>query len=359
MRKFTKYIKAATLTLNLIAILGVWLCCASTCIHPDNFPRLSILGTFFPVVLLCDLSFILIWLFISYKRVWIPLVGLLPCLGYILDYFPLNLSTETPSDCIKLVTWNTCNYGTMIEDKDEGKRMTVEYIKNCDADIICLQESGGKGTIIEDGYKEMENAGYIRDEHHGNILLTRFPILEMDTFTYETHREKGITGNSSKWYKLQYGNDTILLVNNHLESNRLKPEVKEEYVANLDEPEYVRIKRSGRTIGSRLSTSNAIRGPQADSLVSFVKQHKGMHILMCGDFNDTPISYTYQHLNSELQNAYRQSGKGIGISYNQRGFWVRIDHLFVSSNWQTYNTHIDNTINSSDHYPLVSWLKIQ
>lgn len=359
MRTLRKYIKVATLVMNIIAILALWLCCISTWLHPDKFPHLSLMGLLFPGFLLFDLSFIIIWGLVNYRRAWIPLAGLVPCIGFILDYCPFNLHGEVPQECIKVLTYNTNNYGNMEEDKEEGKRITTEYIKNSDADIICLQESGGKGVVVEAFLEYMDSIGYVHDEHHGNILLSRFPILEMDTFTYATHLEKGIAGNSSKWYKVQCGKDTIIVVNNHLESNRLKPEIKDEYVANFDDPEYESIKKSGHTIGSRLTASNAYRAPQADSLVAFVNRNPGQHIIMCGDYNDTPISYTYQRIKSCLTNAFRQSGRGIGISYNQRGFWVRIDHIFVSDNCKTYNTTIDNSIKSSDHYPLISWVKIQ
>ena len=69
------------------------------------------------------------------------------------------------------------------------------------------------------------------------------------------------------------------------------------------------------------------------------------------------IRQILKKINSLLNNAFRESGKGVGISYNQKGFYVRIDHLFHSKDWRSFDTRIDSHIQASDHYPLVSFIQ--
>lgn len=338
---------------NVLALLFLWACVGSTWLPPQDYPILSLLGLFFPLAVGLNVAFLLAWLVVRYRWVWIPLVGMLPCIGFWWDYCPLNLRHAIPNRTLKVLTWNTHYMGASASDREEGKKQTIEYLKACDADIICLQESSpDKGLIAY-----MDSAGYKHDVYLGTILFTRFPILASDSIVYDTHRYKGVRGNGSKWYQLDCMGDTLLLVNNHLESNRLKEGVKNEYVASIEQPEYEKLTRSGRDMGSRLSSSAALRGPQTDSLVAFAERHADSPLILCGDFNDTPVSYTYQQLSRPLKNAYRESGRGFGFSYNQRGFWVRIDHIFVSRGCQTYRTYVDKRIGVSDHYPLVSWIK--
>lgn len=361
--KFRRWLRRILLVLNILVGLGLWLCCLSTRFEPYDWPMFSLLGLAFPVFLLADILFTIPWLIVNYRRAWVPWAILLPCLGYALDYCPISLNSQAPEDCIKILSWNTGNFGSHYQaaegEEKTGKDLTTEYIRNSNADIICLQESGIWDAAITEFTNDMDSLGYHNDRYLGCYLYTRFPILESDTLRYDTHTENGVRGNGSKWYKLLVGKDTILLVNNHLESNRLREEVKNQYVETLDKPDYVQIKKSGRTIGSQLMYSTSLRGHQADSLVMLAKRFKNLPIIMCGDFNDTPISYTYQRVNRILKSAFRESGNGIGISFNERGFWVRIDHLFISRHWKSYNTQIDNSINASDHYPLVSWLKME
>jgi exonuclease III len=59
-----------------------------------------------------------------------------------------------------------------------------------------------------------------------------------------------------------------------------------------------------------------------------------------------------------LTDSYVATGRGVGLSYNQKGFFFRIDHLFCSSDIQPFNCKIDDKMDASDHYPLICWLKI-
>ena len=76
------------------------------------------------------------------------------------------------------------------------------------------------------------------------------------------------------------------------------------------------------------------------------------YIIVCGDFNDTPISYTHRTIAQDLDDAFTQSGRGLGISYNQNRFYFRIDNILTSKNLRAYNCTVDRSIKESDHYPI-------
>lgn len=75
-------------------------------------------------------------------------------------------------------------------------------------------------------------------------------------------------------------------------------------------------------------------------------------MIVCGDFNDGSISYTHRVLTQELDDAFTQSGKGLGISYNQNKFYFRIDNILISPDLRAYNCTVDRSIKASDHYPI-------
>lgn len=339
---------------NVAAIAMLWACCATTKVVPAEHPNLALAGLLFPGFLLLVIVFIPIWLVLKRRWVFVPLIGMLCCWSYIMDYCPVNLPKEVPSGALKLVTWNINYMSEWSEDKEYCQEVCLDYLRTSYADIICLQEITATNTVFLTFVEEMKEQGYQMDSHGSLAILSRLPILKKEAIEYETG------GNGSACFYLQQENgDTLLLVNNHLESNRLQSNTKDEYVESLEDKDYDRLNESGHTIGSMVRASTIVRGPQADSLVAFAQRNEGRDIVMCGDFNDTPISYVYQRVNSKLKNAFRESGQGIGLSYNQRGFWVRIDHVFVSHNIDTYETQIDRSIDSSDHYPLVTWIKKQ
>ncbi|MBO4549088.1 MAG: endonuclease/exonuclease/phosphatase family protein, partial [Bacteroidaceae bacterium] len=156
---------------------------------------------------------------------------------------------------------------------------------------------------------------------------------------------------------IDFHGDSLLIVNNHLESNGLSPEEKDEYTSTITDPHRENIKSSSKMLMGKLSEAAAYRGAQADTIRAVVDRNASHPIIVCGDFNDTPISYAYQRIARRLTSAYRQAGSGPGFTYTQRSFPVRIDHLFFSDDWICTSCSIDRTVSSSDHYPIVVRLR--
>ena len=79
-------------------------------------------------------------------------------------------------------------------------------------------------------------------------------------------------------------------------------------------------------------------------------------IIICGDFNDTPLSFSYHTLANELIDSFEKAGRGIGNSHTKIPF-LRIDYILHDSFFKTvkYNKHREAL---SDHYPISSELKI-
>ena len=120
----------------------------------------------------------------------------------------------------------------------------------------------------------------------------------------------------------------------------------------LDEPSVVAIRTEGGP--------NAKRSIQADSLARHIQKAMGdgpmpRTIIVCGDFNDSPISYSHYRVSRLLKDAYTESGNGFGFSYNRNKMFFRIDHILASPNLKPYQCKVDRSIKESDHYPIYSY----
>jgi len=60
-----------------------------------------------------------------------------------------------------------------------------------------------------------------------------------------------------------------------------------------------------------------------------------------------------------LTDCYVTTGNGIGLSYNQKAFALRIDHIFCNEKVTPYQCIIDDKMDASDHNPVLCWLKIR
>ena len=162
------------------------------------------------------------------------------------------------------------------------------------------------------------------------------------------------TPHSSSWADLLVDEDTLRVFNNHLHSTAI----------NADDNEYITTRRflsdtarevKFRSIVSRLRANSELRAAQVDSISNEIHAtHCGR--LVCGDFNDTPVSYVYRHMAADLNDAFSECGSGYSHTY--RGFFntLRIDYVLFSEPWQAITYEV-LPVEYSDHYPVVVRLK--
>ena len=327
-------------------------------IQPVTHPVQSCLGLTFPVFLMINAGFLIFWLVIQrYRSALLPLIG---CCSAIRRYAPICPSTSIQTTYRKQVS--NCSPTTLwdltVPPKQDGKNPILTYLKESGADILCLQEystvQSSKHLSQKDVERELKAYPYHRintvgsGKGHTNKIAcySKFPILSSRILDYPSEY------NGSVLYEIKIGEDTVTLINNHLESNKLTKADKVVYEDMLKSPEKEKVKSGARLLIRKLAEASAIRAPQADTIAHEIAASPHPYIIVCGDFNDTPISYTHRTIAQDLDDAFTQSGRGLGISYNQNRFYFRIDNILTSKNLRAYNCTVDRSIKESDHYPI-------
>ena len=117
------------------------------------------------------------------------------------------------------------------------------------------------------------------------------------------------------------------------------------------------VKTESKRLIDQLGESARTRAPQAQAVARYIRKHAYQSIICMGDFNDSPLSYAHHTIDKELTDCYVATGNGPGISYHYNGFYVRIDNVMCSSDWQPFNFKVDRDIAVSDHYPLWGFVK--
>lgn len=354
MEHIGKIVAYLILAVNAFCVGMLILSAYSPYLNPKATPLSSSLGLAFPIFLTINLFFILFWAFINYRYALLPLIGFLVCIPQIRTYMPLNPTTATiPDGSIKLFSYNVMSFNNL--EKKNGKNPILSYLAESDADIICLQEYSTavnkKYLTEQDIMKAMKAYPYrsIRSQGKGEAQLacfSKFPILSARPIDYESNY------NGSMKYVLSVNGDTITLINNHLESNKLTKEDRGIYEDMIKDPNAKNVKTGLRQLIGKLAEASAIRATQADVVAKVIAESKYPTIIACGDFNDASISYTHRILTQEMDDAFTQSGKGLGISYNRNKFYFRIDNILISRNLKAYNCTVDRSVKASDHYPI-------
>ena len=357
-----KKLKQFTLQLiagaNVATIVLMLLVGYSDRLEPASFPMLATVGLAFPVLLAINVAFLVFWLLVKARYALIPVAGLLVGYQPVRTYFPLNLPRSTDST-LTVVSFNAYDVNHM--GQKEFRPQVADYLDSQKADIVCLQEF----SMNAEAYELLtQHYDYIDTSHvsrHGEALtlLSKYPIVGKEKLYTASHDDKQKVARSVVFYVV-IDQDTVAVVNNHLASTQLTEGERSSFrrIVKGDLKRDSAEHESKRLI-KRLSKSILLREPQvatvAASLDSLLRV--GRSVLLCGDFNDGPISFAHQQVARRLTDCYREGGNGPGISYHENGLYVRIDHVFCSADWEPRYAKVDSKMSISDHYPVICRLK--
>ena len=328
-------------------------------LNPADHPLLSTLGMAFPIFLLVNFAFLFFWLVFKWRMIWISVLGFICAYVPINIYMPLNARQDIPDGALKLVSYNVCAYGGNFK-YDNGFGTVLKYLADQQADIVCLQED-------VDTWRRFAFQEYAKHLAYNDTIViannsesfnalgihTRYPIIKRERIEYAS-----VANGSAAWW-LKVGDDTLVVVNNHFESCHLNNDDREQY-RHILKGEMPRdsVRTESKVLLIKLAEANAKRSGQIRAVRRYVEAHSQYPVIVCGDFNDSPLSYSRHAMAEQLTDCYRQSGRGIGLSYNQKAIPFRIDHIFCSRHLQPYNCKVDDEMDASDHYPILCWLKM-
>ena len=94
------------------------------------------------------------------------------------------------------------------------------------------------------------------------------------------------------------------------------------------------------------------RSEQVGRILENINSHSQPAII-CGDFNDTPMSYTYHTLAKNRKDTFKEAGKWFGGTFIPVWPLLRIDYILVPRDVEC----IEHTIHRtplSDHYPVTA-----
>lgn len=320
-------------------------------LNPIEHPISSNIGLAYPVLLITNIAFLVIFLFFKRRFVIIPVLGFIVCYVPTRIYTPLNVPHATPEGAIKVMSYNVFMFNT----KDStGLSKIADYVNNSGAGIVCMQEALFNDEVkkaFQSEYQYMDTARNAKSNDM-QLVLSKYPILS------KTYINADLSGCLCAAYEMLIDGDRTTVICCHFEGSGLSLEDRREFHS------IVKGNWKNDTIGVdskrmivRLGESSKRRVPQVEGVIKYIKSRKGEPVLLFGDFNDNPISYCHDLLAKTLTDCYVATANGPGISYHYNTFYVRIDNIMCSSHWQPYNFKVDRDIATSDHYPIWGYVK--
>lgn len=299
-----------------LLLVAAVMCWRASYISPEQGGLWATMALLMPGVLLVNLAAFVWWLV---RRKWgvmlLPLIAIVLNMGYVssMVQLPDYRKAERPHD-IRIATLNVYGFRWM-KDLQYSAQQIAMLMNAEQVDVLCMQEfmAGRKFTSDDIAKLFADNMPYFVQE--GSIAVaSRFPIVAHKYVRFTN------TQNDYMWADLSVGGKIVRVVTVHLQTSGLAG-LRHRYKKNHGEDAPV------DEVIDLLDRNSKIRAEQVREIRSVVDA-SDKPVILVGDFNDTPSSYTYRTMKGDLTDGFRASGSGYGGTFRPMAGLLRIDYIF-------------------------------
>lgn len=334
------FVKRIADFINALAIVGLLLAYLAPFINPHHFWPTSFFGLTFTFWWILNLFLVVFWVLLR-KRRWIyNLLFLLA--GYQfgarnIQYNPTNVEAYD----IKIAAFNAnaqqVNYG------NNTSNQISDYLTKHKFDVAVLVEwLNKKGKI---NYESFPHQQFVRLESgknqydYGIKIVSKHKIINWERIKYDHS-----TNNLAAYFDIDINGTIIRYVATHLQSTGIVPTDYQKLVqVELDD----HYKNYALGFVKKLKKRVLLRTKQAKT-INAVLENSPYPIIILGDFNDTPQSYTYEQLRENRKDAFIEQGNGWGTTYLKPFPFLRIDYILYDNELEC-TSYSRTTEIKSDH----------
>ena len=342
--------------LAVIGLIAMALSVVSCVIDPVKFVWAAFFGLAFWAIFLYNLVILVLLLLMWSNKAWVAVLAMLVAIPGIYKSFS-NGKPQEGGD-LRIMSYNVLYFK---DYSDEGKtpedvaNRVANLVLEQDPDVLCIQEfrqflPKTKRKVCIEKFGELLKMPYqyYHTKRHfgGNVIFSKYPLTVLDPEdSLGEEKEYGAVVKVNAGKKGEF-----YLICCHLASFRLTNDEVTVFSDTGNSKEEV--KTYGKSILSKLKDAYVRRSKEVSEMLADIP-HDGRAIMLCGDFNDTPLSYTYHQIKrAGFTDGFVESGWGVGRTYAGKLPLLRIDYVW--GNDQIHPTAFKRLkVKGSDHYPVL------
>lgn len=348
------------LILNILISALIVISVISPYIPPSKIWFIALFGLAYRYFLIAGFAFILIWLIFRKNYAILSVALMLPSLLQLSEFIQLHPSREPDKSMFKFMTFNVWNLSRSNSMNVDTCTMDsiFQFINNEGPDIVCLQEFALPGNIKENiinfptatihlPYYNYSKYSKKSRRVDGLVTFSRFPIFHRDTMVSPENK------TFAQISDVIVRNRILRIINIQLTSNKLNTN-DSLYIEDFKLDTTI-IKNKKRLFFFKIKNACISREKLINRIVARIKTSP-YPVLLTGDFNDTPVSYTHRVACKGRKDAYSESGFGFGNTYfGNKAPSYRIDYVIYDKMMKSINFKVHH-IELSDHYPVTVML---
>lgn len=365
MARFLNYFKRLMIVVTVLLNTALAAAVLAQYINPKTIWIFSVAGWIFPILFLINFFLLGFWIIVRIKYSLLPLTILFISMPLVRDFVSFGFNKHKPEHAepegIRIMSYNVRNFDLYNWTNNERSRKgMISIIKDENPDIACFQEYYTQDTGFYNntallrtkaGFKYAHvEINYVlqKKQKWGIATFTNYPIINKGVVKFSTR-----TKNIAIYTDIVTPSDTFRVFNVHLQSYRLAQK-DYNYIDSLQQGKPID-GESNKRIANKIKNAFIVRAEQVLTLTDYISKSP-YKVILCGDFNDTPISYTYDQLTKNLSDAFIESGWGIGHTYISPIPLFRIDFILFDTAYRAYDYRCIHK-NYSDHYPISTLLR--
>ena len=343
-------------------------------IFPPSFSKtIAYCGLLFPYLLILNLIITAIWLVVDFTWALVPVIVILLNVNNIDKHFQLR-GTEKPeicTNCLKVMSYNAKAFNIYDKNQKSLNKQFIHFLQNEKPDILCIQEYSYDNTG-ESGFRSTEEiigALNVKDNERTHKILLPYKNklgYQFGMAIFSKYRivnggfveTSDSSSNKSMYVDIRFNGDTIRIYNIHLASMHLDSTDYETgkaiWAGNYDST----FNNKAQKLTNKISMAYVLRQHQAKTVHEHISGCP-YPVILCGDFNDSPASFSYNKIMHSLKDAFRCSGKGAGTTYIGKDFpSYRIDYIAHDRQFNDFQYTVCHDLDISDHYPIYTYISI-
>jgi len=334
----------------------------TTLVSPAHWLIFAYFGLFFPFILVINFAFMLFWLLCrKWKILFISLIACFLCINNICNTFPIHLikrTTNETSSRLKIMTYNIDAFSQFSPSRKSTMDSLLAFVNRKNPDVICFQEfyvyNKSGQTTEKNVLKRLKKYPYhfIHYSMSEDVFSEGLAIFSKYPIDY-----KGTCQFSKEYYMTIYADivvnaKTIRVFNHHMQSYKFTSDERKHYEDLVGDFNSHLFRDVILKFSSKMNEAYNVRAKQSDIVAKTIDESP-YPVIICGDFNDVPVSYTYTTIKQDLVDTYATVGTGYGNTYSHKLFPFRIDYIMVDPSFHPISSRAAR-VKYSDHYPVIS-----
>lgn len=361
MRKTLRFFIAAT---SIAIALTYFISSLTPFISQATFWPLSFLTLGFVFIAFSMVVITIYWFFTNKIIGFLLLIVLLFGYKNLSALYAFNFSAFNQSKAkgdLRILDWNVRHFvenGKMYDRPYAVRRKIFAYIQQMDPDVIMMQEFmeinsrdqySNLKLFDSLGYKYYYLPGDEFQVHSGltsifgTAIVSKTPISDTQRFHFPSAPTESIIFGT-----INFNGRKVRLASMHLASLDLgAPDNHSEFYGRVDKNFLLR-----KTRLEKIKFNDSIHARQAEFVRELLDKCQDP-VILSGDFNSVPGSYTYHKIKDNLQDCFIKKGYGFGRTFSGLSPTLRIDYILVNRQFKV-RQYTSPAMYLSDHFPLVA-----